>query len=132
MAGKGDNSNGRRAILEVLEELESLEAEKATVVEKIKACISKAVADNVAAGGVPVSKQGLKQLIKERRADMEKTAALRAEIERIRKALGDFEDTELGEWAKASAAAITSARNTRAPRIKTGKDRDLPLGETSH
>ena len=132
MVSKTHNSDGKRRLLEVIEELESLEAEKATVTEKIKGVLSKAIADGVTAGNLPVTKAGLKQLVKERRADMEKTAQLRAEIERMRKDAADWDETEFGQWAKASIAANVAARNARAPRIKTGKDRDLPLNETSH
>lgn len=111
------NSDGQRVLLEYVEAIESLEAEKKQTQEKIKAVYAEIDGDNVLAGGLPVSSKAIREIVKHRKADSEKTAKLRAEVRRVTKALGELGDTELGEWAKAQIAAETTANNQRPPRV---------------
>jgi uncharacterized protein (UPF0335 family) len=122
---KTDNSNGQRELLEAIEEIESLESEKKAAGEKIKAAYAGIEGRRILVKGHVVTSKAIKQIVKDRSADQARTAELRAEVDRIVKALGDFSDSELGEWAKAQAAANVSARNARPP-----KALQEPEGET--
>lgn len=97
--------------LEALEQIESLEAEATQTKEKIKEVYA-----SVASKGI--NPKALKQIVKDRKGDLEKTTKLRAEVDKIMKALGDYANTELGEWATAYAAAARTAKNTRAAKMK--------------
>ena len=80
-------------LADVVERLESLTAEKKMAAEKIKAEYAEAASSgfNVAA---------IKQIIKDRSADADKTVALRREVDVYRRALGTFASTPLGDWAR--------------------------------
>ncbi len=97
-----------------IERIESLEAEKVEVTAKIKS--EKELAK--AAGFDP---KVLNHLLKERKSDMQVTAEFRATVETYRKALGQFGDTELGEWASAFQAAQKTASQKRPP-ARTRRD----------
>jgi uncharacterized protein (UPF0335 family) len=97
--------------LECLEQIESNEADISKAKEVIKGIYASAAAKGI-------DPRALKQIIKDRKGDMEKTARLRAEVDKIIKALGDYENTELGEWAKATAGAQRSAKNSRPAKMK--------------
>lgn len=109
-ASIGDNTNGRRPLVEILEQMESLDAELTQTKAKMQEVLSGAEANGR-------DKKAIKQLLKERKADTEKTAALRVLVDRYRKELGTFGDTELGEWAAAQEAALNTARRSTTPKL---------------
>jgi uncharacterized protein (UPF0335 family) len=112
MTQMGNNSNGRRGLAEVIEEIESLESEKKQTSEKIKGVYATASAE-----GLDVA--ALKQIVKDRRADMDKTAELRVTVARYRKELGALGDTPLGEWASAYIATERSITKRGTPKALT-------------
>lgn len=87
-----------------IERIESLNAELAELKDNIKA-------EYALAGGDGFEKKALKQIIKERAADAEKTVQHRATVETYRRALGGLSGTPLGDWARGWLA--DDARNTR-------------------
>jgi uncharacterized protein (UPF0335 family) len=85
-------SNSSKQLFDFIERIESLEAEKTSAVDDIKA--EKALAK---AAGFDL--KALNQILKERKGDMVKTMEHRAIVETYRRALGQYADTELGKWA---------------------------------
>jgi uncharacterized protein (UPF0335 family) len=86
----GDNSG--KQLLGFIERIESLEAEKRTASDEIKA-------EKAQAKAAGFDLKALNQILKERKADMVKTMEHRAIVETYRRALGQYGDTELGKWA---------------------------------
>lgn len=128
MAKIGNNMPEHGRLVEALELIERLNEDKRKIGEKIKEVYAGFEADPIVVAGMPVSKASLKQIIRDRKADMDKTAQVRAETDRCYKALAntDFANTELGAWATAHQAALTSARNARAPK-KARSDETVSL-----
>lgn len=87
-----------------VERIESLEVERGQAAERIKS-------EYAEAAGVGFDKKALRQLIKDRKADMQATAEFRAVVATYRTALGRFADTELGEWAFAAAESTAKAQS---------------------
>lgn len=75
-----------------IEKIEKLEEEKAAIGEDIKSVYAEAA-------GNDIDKKALRQIIKERRADLDKTLTLRGVIETYRRALSNLQGT-LGDWAR--------------------------------
>lgn len=100
-------SNARVQLAGFIERIESLEEEKAQVSEKIKAEFAEAA-------GVGFEKKAIKQILKDRKADLDQTIDMRAKIDAYRKALGSLTDTPLGDWARSWMAneARTRRRDT--------------------
>jgi uncharacterized protein (UPF0335 family) len=73
--------------------IESLQEERAEVNAMIKSEFEKAHGDGF-------DKKALKQILKERAADGEKTVKHRAIVETYRRALGGLSGTPLGDWAR--------------------------------
>jgi uncharacterized protein (UPF0335 family) len=115
MSQMGSNINGKRNLAEFIEEIESLESEKAQTSEAIKGVYATATADGLDA-------KAIKQLIKERRADMDKTAELRVTVARYKKELGALGDTPLGEWASACIATERSITKRGTPKALQDKN----------
>lgn len=101
--------NTRKALAGHLERIESLEAEKAQVGEKIKE-------EYAAAAAAGFDKKALKNIMKRRRADSRKSTELRAVTDTYMKALATFENTDLGRWAQEWQALQTTAANTTEPK----------------
>jgi uncharacterized protein (UPF0335 family) len=80
-------------LADFISRIESLEVEKREVAERIKA-------EYAEAAGVGFDKDALRAVIKERKADGEKTVQRRAVIETYRRALGALSGTPLGDWAR--------------------------------
>lgn len=102
--------NTRKALAGHLERIESLEAEKAQVGEKIKE-------EYAAAAAAGFDKKALKNIMKRRRADSRKSTELRAVTDTYMQALAGFENTELGRWAREWQALQTTASNTAEPNV---------------
>ena len=86
-------SQARKELAEHIERLESLTEEKKLVGEKIKAEFAE-----LASSGY--DKLAVKQIIKDRAADAQKSVELRAVTAVYRRALGSLSDTPLGQWAR--------------------------------
>lgn len=112
----GDNSAAQLAGF--IQRIEILETERAQIREKIKA-------EYAMAEGTGFDKAAIKQVVKDRRADLEKTIAFRAVVEAYRKALartlGD-KLGELGEWAR---TWLTKEAKTERDDAKAGYARPL-------
>lgn len=83
----------RNELADYVGRIESLTAERAEAAEKIKA-------EYAAAAGAGYDKKAIRQLIKERASDLEKTIEHRKIVETYRKALGGLAGTPLGDWAR--------------------------------
>ena len=86
--------------------IESLTEEKAEVAERIKA-------EYAAAAGDGFDKKALRQLVKERAADGDKTIGLRETVEVYRKALAGLAGTPLGDWARTWVAEDTRMKQRK-------------------
>lgn len=80
-------------LADFIQRIESLMGEMTEVKERI-------TSEYAAASGVGFDKKALKQIIKERAADSEKTVEHRAVVETYRRALGGLSGTPLGDWAR--------------------------------
>ena len=123
----------RQQLADIVLNIEALHAEQAELKEKIAAIYSDAAADGF-------DKKAIRQLVKERTGDFDKTIEHRRVVETYRTALGSLQNTPLGDWArqwmasdrrydvrrKQSTEAMDeflksrSERKTRKP--KSGKD----------
>tara|TARA_R110000868_G_scaffold936_3_gene7145 strand:- start:10656 stop:11033 length:378 start_codon:yes stop_codon:yes gene_type:complete len=103
------NDNTREQLKQFVERIENLEAEKAQAGEQIKS----AYTDAAAAG---FDKKALRQIMKRRRADMHKSVRLRAETDLYMRAIADFDDTELGQWARDWQAQQRAAESIAEPK----------------
>lgn len=92
-----------------VERIEDHEADKVRAGEAIKEEYS-------AAAAAGFDKKALKALIKRRKADMEKTVRLRATVDLYMSALASFDETELGQWAKAWEAEQRTMASRSEPR----------------
>lgn len=80
----------------IIQRIEDLESERAQASEKIKA-------EYAMAEGAGFDKKAIRQIVKDRRADLQKTIEFRAVVESYRKALARRMGNalgELGEWAR--------------------------------
>lgn len=97
MTGYGDDSelsrDKKNQLGDFIERLESLTAEKKIAAEKINA-------EYAEAASAGFDTKAIKQIIKDRLADAEKTTALRRTVDIYRKALSTFAATPLGDWAR--------------------------------
>lgn len=84
----------RSQIRGYVERIEDAEADKTRAGESIKE-------EYAAAAAAGFDKKALRHLLKRRKADMSKSVALRATVDLYMSALASFDDTELGQWAKA-------------------------------
>lgn len=111
-------SNSAQQLIKFVERIESLEAEKAQTAANIKA--EKELAK---AAGFEV--KAINQMLKDRKADLAKTTRLRAVVQTYLRAVGQYADTELGQWAlqfirEQAATKLESARaQFRGERAKT-------------
>jgi uncharacterized protein (UPF0335 family) len=87
----GDNA--RKALAGYIERIERLNEEKKATAADIKAAFEEAA-------GAGFDKAAIKQIIKERAADTEKTVIFRGTVATYRRALGALTGTPLGEWAR--------------------------------
>src|SRR5689334_17957464 len=76
-----------------IQRIEDGEADRAKASENIKSIYAQA-----ASTGFDV--KALRQLIKDRKADSDKSISLRAVVRTYRKALGNLTGTPLGDWAR--------------------------------
>lgn len=106
------NDNTREQLRQFVERIERLEGEKAATSEDIKAAYSEAA-------GAGFDKKALRQVMKRRRADMHKSAMLRAETDLYMRGLAAFEDTELGQWAKDWQMQQKTAESIAEPKATT-------------
>lgn len=83
----------KNQLSDIIERLESLTAEKKIAAEKIKA-------EYAEAASAGFDKAAIKQIVKDRLADADKTVALRRMVDVYRKALSTFASTPLGDWAR--------------------------------
>jgi uncharacterized protein (UPF0335 family) len=86
-------SNARKELAAYVERIERLLEQKAVTSEDIKAAYAEAA-------GAGFDKKALKQIIKERVADTEKTVLHRSTVNVYRRALGALTGTPLGDWAR--------------------------------
>jgi uncharacterized protein (UPF0335 family) len=98
------NTAARNELGDFVQRIESLTAEKAEVSERIKK-------EYAEAAGAGFDKKAIRQLIKERMADLDKTVQHRRTVEVYRRALGTLAGTPLGDWARSWIA--TDARQDR-------------------
>lgn len=96
--------NAREQLAGFVERIESLTEEKAEVSERIKS-------EYAEAAGSGFDKKVIRQLIKERTADFQKTIEHRATLNAYRRALGGLAGTPLGDWARQWIS--TEARTSR-------------------
>lgn len=92
-----------------IERVEDIESEIGQSKEKLKAAYSTAAGD-----GFDV--KATKQLVKERKADSEKTTKKRRIVELYRRSLGGLAGTPLGDWARGWMAE--DARATAADKVE--------------
>jgi uncharacterized protein (UPF0335 family) len=95
----GENSGAQ--LEGFIERIEGLEAEKKMAGEKIKA-------EYAAAEGAGFDKAGIKQMVKDRKADLQKTIEFRALVAAYRRALARRAGNalgSLGEWARSWMAS---------------------------
>ena len=57
----------------------------------------------------------IKQILKDRKADLDQTIEMRAKIDTYRKALGSLTDTPLGDWARSWMANEARTRRRDSP-----------------
>jgi uncharacterized protein (UPF0335 family) len=107
MPENGSNGGDASVLAGYIGKIEDLENEKHRTNEAIKSAYSAAETDGI-------DKLALKQIIKDRRGDLERTAELRIATDRLRTQLAGLADTELGQWALNVGAALTTARK-RSP-----------------
>ena len=86
-------SQSRKELGEYISRIETLTEEKAQVGEKIRAEFAE-----LASSGY--DKLAVKQIIKDRAADAQKSVELRAVTAAYRRALGSLQGTPLGDWAR--------------------------------
>lgn len=86
-------SSSRKELGQLIQRIESLTEEKTQVGEKIKAEYAEAASSGY-------DKAAIKQLIKERAADTEKSVEHRSTVSIYRRALGSLANTPLGDWAR--------------------------------
>lgn len=123
------NENARNELGDILQRLESLIGEKAQVSARIKA-------EYDAAAGAGFDKKVIKQLIRERASDDERSIVHRRLVETYRKALAGLAGTPLGDWARAwmaqdarhdaRAGAATPLEEWMAARKAKGGDDGAP------
>lgn len=101
-------SNAREQLAGFLERIEILEEEKAQVAEKIKS-------EYAEAAGSGFEKKAIKQILKDRKADLDQTIEMRAKIDAYRKALGSLTNTPLGDWARSWMANEARMRRRDKP-----------------
>jgi uncharacterized protein (UPF0335 family) len=103
----GDNA--RKALAGYIERIERLTEEKKATAADIKAAYEEAVAAGF-------DKAAIKQIIKERAADTEKTVIFRGTVATYRRALGALMGTPLGEWARSWNSREAKMRLSEAKR----------------
>lgn len=91
-------SDSREKLAKVIEQIESAESERKQTSEHIKSLYSSAEADGF-------DRRAIRQIIKDRRADTEKTLRLRQTTRVYRKALASIPgQLELSDWARSAEA----------------------------
>jgi uncharacterized protein (UPF0335 family) len=108
--GEGElGDNARKALAGYVERIERLTQEKAETTADIKAVYEEAA-------GAGFDKQALKQIIKDRAADTEKTVLFRGVVSTYRRALGALSGTPLGDWARSWTSREAKLRLSEAQR----------------
>jgi uncharacterized protein (UPF0335 family) len=103
--------NSRRELAGYIERIETLEQEKAEVVARIKSEMEHA-------SGAGFEKKAIRQIIKERAADAQKSIEQRTIVETYRQALGSLTGTPLGDWARGWLANDARVKNKdKAPPV---------------
>lgn len=119
MAAMGHNSNGKgtEALAEIIDRVESLEAERAATAKTIKSVLATAESDGY-------DKKAIQQIVRERRVDMTKQAEIKVAVARYKKELGALVDTPLGEWASACLATERTVTKRGTPKALQDKSTD--------
>jgi uncharacterized protein (UPF0335 family) len=87
------NPATRDQLASFIQKIEDGEADRAKASEHLKSVYAEAA-------GCGFDKKALRQLIKDRKADSDKSIALRRVVRTYRKALGSLSGTPLGDWAR--------------------------------
>jgi uncharacterized protein (UPF0335 family) len=102
------SAKGGKQLGEYIDRIERLKEERKAIGEDIKSVFAEAAACGI-------DKVALKQLIKDREADLDKTLTLRTVTETYRKALANLQGT-LGDWARTWRSNAARRRMDEAKR----------------
>lgn len=97
------NAKNRDLLVATIERIEDAEAEVVEARERVKAAFS-------AAAGAGFDAKAIRQLIKERKADSEKSIKKRRLVELYRRSIAGLSGTPLGDWARSWIAEDARAK----------------------